>query len=84
MKEQSLRGLHPGAPVTYRGIRVGSVIRIMLEDLAAEPLDSSGTPIPVLIRIEPGRMALEDSLEGEEIARDSFRMAVDGGLRATL
>jgi paraquat-inducible protein B len=82
--EQSLRGLHPGAPVTYRGIRIGSVIRIMLENLNAEPLETPGNPIPVLIKIEPGRMALEDSPEGEAIAKESIESAVDLGLRATL
>ncbi|MFV2089274.1 MAG: intermembrane transport protein PqiB [Pseudomonadales bacterium] len=82
--EQSLRGLHPGAPVTYRGIRVGSVVRIMLNDLNVDPQQTRGNPIPVLIQLEPGRMALEDNYEGELIARQSVETAVELGLRATL
>ncbi len=82
---QSLRGLHAGAPVTYRGIRIGSVIRIMLEDLGAdEGEDEVGRPIPVLIKVEPGRMALEDSEEGRDIMHQSVEVAVERGLRATL
>jgi len=82
---QSLRGLNPGAPVNYRGIRVGSVVRIMLADLTATATPgTSGRSIPVLIKIEPGRMALEDSSEGSAILTESMAIAVEHGLRATL
>ena len=83
--KESLRGLHPNAPVTYRGIRIGSVVRIMLEDLSANSdLSGTGTAIPVLIKIEAGRLALEDSEEGLDLARRSIEVAVEQGLRATL
>jgi paraquat-inducible protein B len=82
---QSLRGLHPNAPVTYRGIRIGSVERIMLDDLnASTDADDTGQAIPVLITVEPGRMALEDTETGSEMARQSVSVAVENGLRATL
>jgi paraquat-inducible protein B len=82
---QSLRGLNPGAPVNYRGIRVGSVVRIMLEDLnTTGTTGGSGQAIPVLIKLEPGRLALEDSAEGTAILAESIAVAVQGGLRATL
>lgn len=82
---QSLRGLNPGAPVTYRGIRIGSVIRIMLESLGAGDADTdSGRAIPVLIELEPGRVALEDTAEGVAILEESIAVAVEEGLRATL
>jgi paraquat-inducible protein B len=82
---QSLRGLNAGAPVNYRGIRVGSVVRIMLEDLNATTTnEASGQAIPVLIKIEPGRMALEDSTGGSAILTESVAIAVERGLRATL
>ena len=85
MFEESLRGLLPGAPVTYRGIQIGSVVRIMLEDLtAATTPDDSGNPLPVLIEIEPGRMAISDSEQGLLIAGESIEVAVQRGLRATL
>ncbi len=82
---QSLRGLHPDAPVTYRGIRVGSVVRIMLADLAAPTdQDERGQPIPVLVRLEPGRMAIEDSEDGVSIMETVIEQAVEMGLRAKL
>jgi len=81
---ESLRGLHPEAPVTYRGIPVGRVIRIMLDDLSAAQEDDSGQPIPVLISLEPGRLALEDTAEGVERTREAVTIAVERGLRATL
>ena len=85
--KQSLRGLNPGAPVTYRGIRVGSVVRIMLADLttnAEVAVEESGQAIPVLIRLEPGRLAIEDTIQGIEIMEESVAVAVQNGLRATL
>ena len=85
--KQSLRGLNPGAPVNYRGIRIGSVVRIMLADLTTNPdvpADESGQAIPVLIRLEPGRLAIEDTFQGVEIMEESVAVAVQNGLRATL
>ncbi len=82
---QSLRGLHMGAPVTYRGIRLGSVVRIMLEDLAVEDAsEDGGRAIPVLIKLEPGRLTLEDSMEGSEQMHQAVVLAVKQGLRASL
>lgn len=85
--KQSLRGLNPGAPVNYRGIRIGSVVRIMLADLNANPTadyGESGQAIPVLIRLEPGRLAVEDSREGVDIMAELVAISVENGLRATL
>ena len=43
-----------------------------------------GNPIPVLIRIEPGRLQMGDSPEGAKILKDAIRRGVGNGLRATL
>ena len=61
---QSVRGLRPGAPVEYRGIRMGRVERVLLTEMAGQGLTGKGEPIPVLIRLEPGRLELPDSEEG--------------------
>ncbi len=55
--ESSVRGLSIGAPVEFRGIRVGSVKDVRLE------FDSEATAfrIPVLVEIEPERMVQQDS-----------------------
>ena len=83
--KQSLRGLNPGAPVNYRGIRIGSVVRIMLADLTrSAEADETGQAIPVLIRLEPGRLAIEDTSQGIAIMEESVAVSVQNGLRATL
>lgn len=82
---QSLRGLHPDAAVTYKGIRVGSVEQIMIDELdnQADPA-AKGQSIPVLIKIEPGRLDLGDTPAAAERLRQSVDIAVSNGLRATL
>jgi paraquat-inducible protein B len=81
---QSVRGLQPGAPVEYRGIRAGRVERILLEELAALGLRGEGSPIPVLIRVEPGRLKLPDSEEGTLAMAEAIQNSVSLGMRATL
>ena len=81
--EQSVRGLEAGAPVEFRGIKVGSVQRLMVPELASQAR-AYGSPIPVLIRIEPGRMGLPDTPASAEEVRDTVKGAVAYGLRATL
>jgi paraquat-inducible protein B len=81
---QSVRGLRPGAPVEYRGIRVGQVERVMLAEMAALDLRGQGGPIPVLLRLEPGRLEVPDSEEGAARMRESIAIGVTNGIRATL
>lgn len=54
--DDSIWGLTPGAPVQYRGVRVGTVVAMPwhINKLAANNLDNFR--IPVLIRIEPQRL----------------------------
>jgi paraquat-inducible protein B len=80
---QSVRGLRPGAPVEYRGLRMGRVERVLLAELT-QGLRGRGDPIPVLIRLEPGRLELPDSDEGAAILARGIENAVGRGLRATL
>jgi paraquat-inducible protein B len=81
--DQSVRGLQPGAPVEYRGVRVGRVDRILVEEVAGN-LRGQGNPIPVLIRLEPGRLTLPDSEEGTATLSNAAANAVSIGLRASL
>jgi len=80
----SVRGLKPGAPVEYRGLPSGRVDRILLEELASEGQEGGGSPIPVLIRLEPGRLEMGDSEAGAAILTRTVAAAVGNGLRATL
>lgn len=81
---QSVRGLAEGAPVEYRGVRVGSVRGILLEELVQEADRSSNRPIPVLISLEPGRMRLGDTPEAAARLEASIGQDVAAGARASL
>ena len=82
---QSVRGLSAGAPVTFRGIQVGTVQRIMVREGTAGALgDGRERPIPVLIRLEPGRFEMPDSPEGVSRLHRDLARAVDSGLRGML
>ena len=80
---QSVRGLQPGAPVEYRGLPLGLVERVMLDEMTSS-MAANGQPIPVLIRLEPGRFKLADSAEGVKRLKDTINDAVGNGLRASL
>ncbi len=83
--QQSLRGLVPGAPVQYRGIDIGRVEKIMLESIAQQMTTSEpGSAIPVLIQIEPGRLAIGDTRAALKKLNESIASGVTNGLRATL
>lgn len=81
--EQSLRGLLPGAPVAYRGIELGYVKRIMVDELLADQTNS-GRPIPVLIGIEPGRFGMPDTAESLEKVRTMLEQGVAVGMRGAV
>lgn len=75
----SVRGLSPGAPVEFRGIKVGRVTDI---SLLADP-ETGSVRIPVTIEIEPQRVGMEGDMSDIE----PFQMMaalVDRGLRAQL
>ncbi|MFT7457421.1 MAG: paraquat-inducible protein B [Planctomycetota bacterium] len=77
--DSSVRGLNVGAPVEFKGIKVGSVLDIRLEYKSEE----TTFLIPVLIEIEPERIISRDAK-----AKDSpyviIQLLVERGLRAQL
>ena len=79
--DQSIRGLRVGAPVDYRGIRVGRVEEILIEELS---ISGAGEPIPVLITIQPGRLMLPDNEAGAAQMRNAVTNSVALGMRASL
>ena len=81
---QSLRGLLPGAPVEYRGIPVGSVKKILFNEMSDHSQVGTGAPIPVLISLEPGRIDLPDTPDCIELLRNNIEIGVTNGLRASL
>lgn len=77
--EGSVRGLNVGAPVEFKGIRVGSVLDVRLEFYKRD----SSFRIPVLIEIEPERIV--ERGEGEVSSPyETLKTLVDRGLRAQL
>lgn len=76
--EGSVAGLDVGAPVTFRGVRVGSVagiaVHLNVKDLTAR--------IPVYLDLNPSRIALEDGVPGQ--VDTSFDRLLKAGLRAQL
>lgn len=83
---QSVSGLVPGAPVEYRGIRIGTVERILIKELATstQSRQAYGAAIPILIRFEPGRIGLPDTEESAKDFGATLNRGVRNGLRATL
>lgn len=77
--EDSVRGLTLGAPVEFKGIKVGSVIDVRLE----YDERSSAFRIPVLIEIEPERI-VERGERMKRAPKEAFQALVKRGLRARL
>ena len=73
----SIGGLQVGAPVNFRGVRLGQVT-----DIVIRYLPQSGTPrfvIPVYVQVEPGRIQRD-----AETTRPAIDELIDLGLRAQL
>lgn len=82
----SVRGLAVGAPVEFRGIQLGEVVDLRLE----MDLDRVAFRIPVIIEIDPERLALSGTaadlmgINGNDARRSLWDTLVAGGLRAQL
>ncbi|MBO6557690.1 MAG: MCE family protein [Pseudomonadales bacterium] len=75
----SVRGLKPGAPLEFRGIRIGQVLDIRMEFDA----DTTSFRIPVLVELEPDRIIHRDS-ENAMSPEQTLTTLVDKGLRGRL
>ncbi|MEO2268461.1 intermembrane transport protein PqiB [Pseudoalteromonas sp. YIC-656] len=84
--EQSIRGLREGAPVEYRGMRIGTVEQVpaqVLIDGAPAHFSDSSVSVPVLIRVEFGRL-YRDTQMAREYWSNSLQGWLNQGLRASL
>ncbi len=77
--EGSLRGLKVGAPVEFRGLKIGSVTDIRLQ---YDP-KTNAVIAPVLIEIEPQRLQLTEAMAPLKPYEGMSRL-VEKGLRAQL
>ncbi|WP_111412033.1 intermembrane transport protein PqiB [Billgrantia lactosivorans] len=82
--EDSVRGLSRGAPVEFRGVRIGTVASVPWEFTATQPESRGGFAIPVLIRIEPQRLGIENQEVDLEEWDERFQRLFGRGLRASL
>ncbi len=76
--EQSVGGLVTGAPVQFRGIKIGEVLDVRL----VFDLETTTPRIPVLIEIHPE--LIEFSGQEENTPEERFKIMVARGMRAQL
>ena len=78
----SVRGLKVGAPVEFRGVKVGEVVSFFLLGNAK----TADFRIPILIKIEPERFEIKgkDHNQSNQVDAEIFKTLVDKGLRAQL
>lgn len=74
--EGSVGGLVQGAPVTFRGVRVGSVSHVAL---VLDPSDMQAR-IPVYLELEPRQVTFATGTAGQPL----LRRLIEAGLRAKL
>ena len=82
--EDTVRGLHVGAPVEYRGIKVGKVLDINPPNSNQQKWLDAGVAIPVVIGIQPGRVEQTDDDIGIEFINRQITTWVENGFRASL
>ena len=79
--DRSVRGLNIGAPVEFKGIKVGEVLDVRLE---FDPADTTFR-IPVVIEVEPERVVVRGTAGGGGAgAYPVLETLVERGLRARL
>lgn len=82
--DDTVRGLSRGAPVELRGVRIGTVAAVPWNFTAPQPDSRARFAIPVLIRIEPQRLGIENSDIDLEDWDNRFTRMFSLGLRASL
>ncbi|GAB3517080.1 intermembrane transport protein PqiB [Photobacterium alginatilyticum] len=81
--DESVRGLNSGAPVEYRGIRIGTVRKVPLE-LPRAVSGFASKQIPVLVRIELGRIYEHVDVDSLPQLKENLEREFKAGLRASL
>ena len=77
--EGSVGGLSPGAPVTFRGVQVGSVTSVAL----VLDVGHMSARIPVDLKLEPDRVRFDDEVPGST-SRSVLPRLIEAGLHAKL
>ncbi len=84
--KDSIRGLKPNAPVEYKGIKIGSVIRTDVNYTEITNILDQKTLIPVLIKIEPARLgnSFTDDKSALPLVDQEIIKSLKKGLRGSL
>ena len=82
--DDSIRGLRPGAPVEYRGVKVGEVVRTDIDYREIENLLEPDSKIPVMIDLVPARLGFEDDFSVLDEVDNRINELIDDGLTAGL
>ncbi|MDX1405900.1 MAG: intermembrane transport protein PqiB [Woeseiaceae bacterium] len=82
--DDSIRGLRPGAPVEYRGVKVGEVVRTDIDYVEIENLLDPRAKIPVMIDLIPARLGFEDDFLVLDDVEASIDELIERGLTAEL
>lgn len=82
--DDSIRGLRPGAPVEYRGVKVGAVVRTDIDYPEIGNILEPDSKIPVLIDIEPARLGFPDDFSVLDDVDEQINELIGSGLRAGL
>ncbi len=76
----SVKGLSVGAPVNFRGVKIGTVTDIRLR---LDP-GTQRVQIPVYVELEPNRISFMSGEEMDTLKTDRLRDMINNGLRAQL
>ena len=81
---QTIRGLKPGAAVEYKGIKIGEVVRTDIDYPEVKDFLSKHTLLPVMIKISPGRLGLQDNEMGVYKSHQDMKKWISKGLHGVL
>jgi paraquat-inducible protein B len=81
---QTIRGLKPGATVEYKGIKIGEVVRTDIDYPEVNDFLSKQTLLPVMIKISPGRLGLQDNEMGVYKSHQDMKKWISQGLHGVL
>jgi paraquat-inducible protein B len=81
---QSIRGLTPGSPVEYKGLHIGEVVRTDIDYPEINNVLDKNTLLPVMIKIYPGRLSLQDNDIGLHKMQINMKQWIMSGLHGAI
>lgn len=81
---QSIRGLTPGSPVEYKGLHIGEVVRTDIDYPEINNVLDKNTLLPVMIKIYPGRLGLQDDDIGLHKIQRDMKQWITSGLHGAI